>query len=682
MKHRLLFLLAAFSLPAFPQPWSTFLDSSRAIDWSSAGFTIPNYTVNCVTQPTLTANSSSAAAANTTAIQNALASCDATHNVVNIPAGTYYVAGWTYGTQGKQVVRGAGPNSTHLYITAAQSCGGLGGGVCMESADATYDGDSSVLPPSGSRQCSWTAGYAKGSTAITLSNCGGTPPVGHTLVLDQANDNSDTSGIYICDGSAANCNGEGPGSYVGRSISGHYHTQAQVTHITGVSSLGGGAYSVTISPGVYFNNIRSAQAPGAYWNGFVQNLGLESLTIDRTGYYDGSSNVMIFNVDQCWIKNVRSMFAGRNHVWIYLSSNTVIRDSYFYQSQSHATVSYGIELNQSSGNILENNIFQQITAAPTMFGPGSGTIIGYNLIIDNAYADPNFSSDNASHSAGNGMNLWEGNVVAGINSDDSWGGSSTGTWYRNLITGWQSGKTQYTYPVSIENHNRGFNVVGNVLGQPGYQSVYESYATSATGGVNGGDTVNKAIYVLGWSGYNGWGGCQSSTGSSACDALVRSTLMRWGNWDVVSNAVKWDSTEASPGAVTYLNANFSSSYFSTVAHTLPASLYYTSTPSWWPAAKAWPAIGPDISSGNLGVCTGTYAGAQATASSQCTGGTLSTGWASHTNSIPAQDCYLNVMHGPPDGTGNVLNFDANLCYVPSSTGSGPAIPTQPNVTVQ
>jgi len=69
MKHRLLFLLAAFSLSANPQAWSPFLSPSRAIDWTSAGFTIPAYTINCATQPTLTANSASAAAANTTAVQ-------------------------------------------------------------------------------------------------------------------------------------------------------------------------------------------------------------------------------------------------------------------------------------------------------------------------------------------------------------------------------------------------------------------------------------------------------------------------------------------------------------------------------------------------------------------------------------------------------------------------------------
>ena len=671
---RLLILLTALSLTASAQNWSPFIDSSRATDWASAGFTIPNYTANCAVQPVLVADSSVAAVPNATTIQLALASCDATHNVVNIPAGNFYVSGINYGTQGQQVLRGAGPNSTHIILTSSVGCGGLGAGICMTSAAATYGGDSAVLT-SGSRQCTWSAGYAKGTTSLTLSSCGGTPPLGQTLVLDQANDSSDTGGVYVCDGSVANCNGEGPGSFSGRLINGTYHTQTQITHITGVTSLGNGSYTVTISPGVYFNNIRSSQAPGAWWNGFTQNMGLENLTIDRTGYFDGSSNIGINNVDQAWVKNVRSMFAGRNHIWVYLSSNAVIRDSYFYQDQSHAAESYGIEFTQSSGSLVENNIFQQVSV-PTMFGPASGTVISYNLDINNAYPAPNLALANASHNAGNGMNLWEGNVAAGINSDDSWGGSSTGTWFRNLLTGWQLGYSQYSYPISIENHNRVFNLVGNVLGQPSYHNNYESYANSSTGGVNGGDTANTSIYTLGWSGYSGWGGCINNGGSSACDALVRSTLMRWGNWDVVTNGAKWDATEASPAAVPFASSNFSSSYFGSASHTLPASLRYNSSPSWWPSGKAWPAIGPDVTGGNVGICSGTYAGVQATSASQCSGGTLTSGWGGHATSIPAQDCYLNVLHGTPDGSGNALSFDASQCYGSSvAGGTGLGSPT-------
>ena len=51
----------------------------------------------------------------------------------------------------------------------------------------------------------------------------------------------------------------------------------------------------------------------------------------------------MYNCYQCWVKNIRSIAAGRNHVYLHQSANDVVRDSYFYQSQSHSSVSYGVE---------------------------------------------------------------------------------------------------------------------------------------------------------------------------------------------------------------------------------------------------------------------------------------------------------------------------------------------------
>ena len=681
--HRLFFLLAAFSISASAQNSSTFLDPSRATNWSSAGFTIPTYTTACPTQPTLLTGSSNAAA-NTTAIQNALASCTSTKNVVNLPAGTYYVAGWAY-PQGFEVVRGAGPNSTYIYVTAdASNCSIWGEVICMgNNSNGIYWGSGSVAPGSGSNQCAWTAGYAQGTTTITLSSCGSAPPSNTVLMLDQQNDTSDTGGIYICDASTSGTacsyggNGESSGTYgnngdgrcspaancfQGGVSGGITRSQIQSVWVTSVTSEGGGTYSVTISPGVYFNNIRSSQSPGAWWAGVYQNDGLENLTIDQTNAPSEGSDIGMFNCYQCWIKNIRSLYGSENHINTYQSLQGVIRDSYFYQSQTPGTTqSYGIQVETgTSGLLVENNIFQQLTA-PIMFGQGTGDVIGYNVMLDNQEGGANMGFPAYAHNAGNEFDLWEGNSTNGINSDSStWGSSANGTFFRNQILGWQLGKSQYTYAVSLESWSRAFNIVGNVLGQPGYQNTYQSYATSTTGGVNGGDQADTSIYALGWTGISGWGGCGSPP---VCGPLVYTTLMRWGNYDMVNAATQWNTTEASPAAVAYVNANFTSSYFSTLAKTLPTSLYYGSTPSWWPSGKAWPPVGPDVSSGNVGVCaSGTYQGAQATSSSQCgTGVSLTVSWACHVTSIPAQDCYLKTMGGPPDGVGSVLSFDASIC---------------------
>jgi hypothetical protein len=675
MKYRLLFLLAAFSLSAYPQAWSTFLDPSRAIDWTSAGFAIPTYGTNCATQPTLLTGSGNAAA-NRTAIQNALASCDATHNVVNISAGTFYVAGITFPAHGYQVLRGAGPNATTLISTGQAGCNGQSAGLCMTSSNWTYNGSDNVQPPSGSNQCSWSAGYAKGSTALTLSSCGGVPPLHKMLILDQANDASDNGGIYICDERTnASCNYDGTGAAVGRNIGGISHSQMQVTYITGVTSLGGGSYSVTVSPGVYFNNIRSGQSPGAWWSDITQNNGIENMTIDGTA--DDFATVTMFDCYQCWVRNTRLLNGARASIILFQSGFSVIRDNYFYQAQGHEQVSYNIDPEIASGILVENNVFQQVTV-PILFNAGSGSVIAYNFAINDiaftGYTWPAF----VSHNAGNSMNLWEGNNFPGLESDNAWGSSSTQTFFRNMLRGWELSRTNGSVPVILRSYSRAYNIIGNVLGQPSYHSRYQANATSTTAGV-GGSTEDTSIYSLGWKGSDA---CGNGTPRSSpyCDPLTFSLLMRWGNYDTVTAGVKWDSTEAAPAAAAYTGANLGTSYFNALAHTLPSSLYLASKPSWWPSAKAWPAVGPDVSSGNLGICSGgTYAGAQATASGQCTGGTLTSAWAGHGNSIPAQDCYLNVMKGSPDGTGSVLNFDASLCSASSVTR--PASPTEFKSTV-
>ncbi len=675
MKVRFLlpFLLAA---PLMAQNWSTFLDPSRAIDWSGAGFTIPNYTVNCAIQPSLGTGTGNAAS-NTASVQASIASCDATHNVVNIPAGTWYFTSIDYAHKSNVVVRGAGASSTTILTTANTANNFIPSSISLGCNDdntvfCRIWSNTELQPPSGAYQCAWTAGYTKGATSITLNTCGSTPPVNSLIVLDQANDTSDNGGVSVCDafssGAGYPCAQETPNNNAnGRNISGIIHSQTQVVRVTAVSGSGAGPYTVTIAQPVAFNNIRTGAGPGAFWSpNVMQNDGFENMAVDFTGAPDG---LALTNCYQCWVKGAAFRIGNRSDVSTHQTLQAVIRDSYFYSSQNpSASQSYGVETSvATSGSLIENNIFQQLTI-PIQFGSGTGNVIGYNYVTDNQFGATNMAPASSLHSAGADMNLWEGNVANQIIADDSWGASNNGTIFRNSLTGWQLGKNQFTYAIGIYATNRAFNAIGNVLGQPSYDTLYESYATSTTAGVNGGDPANLSVYNLGWTGYSGWGGCvRNGTTGSLCDTKSRSTLMRWGNYDTVNAGVRWDATEASPGAVTYVAANFSSGYFGTLAHTLPASLYYSSTPSWWPSGKNWPPIGPDVTTGNVGICTGTYAGSTATASGQCTGGTLSTAWSSLVTSIPAQDCFLTTMGGKPDGSGSVLAFNPATCYASTPT---------------
>ena len=213
---------------------------------------------------------------------------------------------------------------------------------------------------------------------------------------------------------------------------------------------------------------------------------------------------------------------------------------------------------------------------------------------------------------------------------------------------------------------RNENLIGNVLGTTGYHTQYQTYATSTTA-VTGGAAEYTSIYSLGGGG-TGMACSLNPPQSTLCDPLTYSTLMRWGNYDTVNAAIRWNTTEGCPASNTYVNANCTN--FVTPSETLPSSFLYSSTPSWWPSGKAFPIIGPDISTGNMGTCSGgTYAGWLATSSGQCTGGTFSTAWASHAISNPAMDCYLTTMAGPPNGSGSALSFNAATCYSGSSSPS-------------
>jgi hypothetical protein len=176
--------------------------------------------------------------------------------------------------------------------------------------------------------------------------------------------------------------------------------------------------------------------------------------------------------------------------------------------------------------------------------------------------------------------------------------------------------------------SRFFNIIGNVFGQSGVQTSYQKTSSSGS---------EPAIYVLG-------------TGTETCcqsgDANTASTLMRWGNYDTVNAAVRFVATEV-PSGLTGVQAPYANPVPPTQA--LPASFYLPGKPAWWPASKVWPAIGPDVTGGNIPNVGG------------------------HAYTIPAQDCFTTTMSGPANGTGGVLSFNASNCY--SASGPAPAAPT-------
>jgi len=116
--------------------------------------------------------------------------------------------------------------------------------------------------------------------------------------------------------------------------------------------------------------------------------------------------------------------------------------------------------------------------------------------------------------------------------------------------------------------------------------------------------------------------------------------MRWCNYDTVTGAVRWNSSEVQNGLAQYSNPLPGN-------QTLPASLYLSSKPSWW-GTMPWPGVGPDVTGGP--------------------------GPAGHAYSNPAQVCYNNT---PKDSKG-ILVFNPTNCY---GQRQPPAAPTNLTVVV-
>jgi hypothetical protein len=616
MRQRTLLLFGLMTLCLAPHAnaQQTIVDASRSINWATAGVTggIPARSEICATlNPGATAAHISAA----------LLSCPG-GQTVKLNAGTYNLDGGLDFGPGKSEVtlRGAGADQTLLVFSSGALCNGLSGDVCIHGDDTNWRGGPS-------NAADWTAGYARGTTVITLSNTTNLS-VGKIIILDQLDDTSDNGAIYICDTTAAGCNDDGPdgGSSDAQRVS---RAQQQMVTVTAINGN-----EVTISPGLYMPNWRASQSPGAWWaTAPATGIGVEDLSLDHTP--SGSRyGIVLFNCNGCWIKGVRSIRPDRAHVHLELSARAVVRDSYFYGTKNAVSQSYGVETFASGDSLIENNIFQQITAPQMINSPCSGCVVASNFSIYDLYSPATYLSHSVYlHASGIDHVLIEGNVGVGLYSDLFHGTHHFVTVLRNRYNGWESTgardnlNAEMLYPFS-----RFFNIVGNVLGQSGIQTQYQRTPSE-------GDEDEPSIFVLG-------------TGTVNCcfsgDANVATTLMRWGNYDTVTAGVRFLASEV-PSALDGAQAPYSNPGPG-VQTPLPASLYLSARPAWWPAGKPWPAIGPDVTGGNIPNVSG------------------------HAYTIPAQDCYANRMLGPADGTGDVLSFNAATCYPPAG-----AVPSAPRM---
>ena len=191
-------------------------------------------------------------------------------------------------------------------------------------------------------------------------------------------------------------------------------------------------------------------------------------------------------------------------------------------------------------------------------------MFGYN------YTDDSWDFDNpvwvevglnASHMAGPHHVLFEGNYSPNLDSDYTHGNSIYLTFFRNWLSGQRLSFTDSanSRAVGLAYGSWWDSVVGNVLGRPGQMTgwVYEDPAMSGTNANWG----NKDIWKIGYDPER-WG--------MYADPQTLTTLIRGGNFDYLTNTVRWESLSQQQ---------------------LPNSLYLAAKPAFFGAA-AWPWVDP------------------------------------------------------------------------------------------
>lgn len=588
-----------------PTSVSNPIDASRRIDWTTAGAgTIPARSTVCFTE---------AATRTAAQINTDITNCG-TGEVVYLDAGTFNnLGGQILINRDDVTVRGHGPQSSggtklHFSVGNDGACSNVTAYVCMKGGDGS---DYSSVTGS----ATWTAGYTAGTTSITIgaTTAGGSltkPQVGRMIFLETYHDgylrSQDTyPELFSCIGQ--------PGCIQGGALNVNADrapTQAaRVVSITGDATCSANC-TIVITPPLYIN-YRSDGSGGqkVYWPSYTNSakgVGLEDLRIaidvgahpewtcgapDNDPNCTGGQLVGGTWIAESWVKGVQgdAKHSGRM-VHFTQSQGLTFRSNYLFKLGTETNDTYGFNCYVCSGMLYENNIVQHVRSPFIHEKGNAGNVYVNNLTLNNF--DPSlwhiFSFDPHGWAA---MTLIEGNEGFSGALDNYFGPALMTTLFRNrfYLYDYDPSPTDQT-ALEIYGLTRHVNIIGNILGTTGYHTGYEQLATGNTTSSNSGDCIHK-IYAIGL-GSNCFDGDNMTWPYN--DVHTADTLMRWGNCDSVTGfgSCVFTNGEVPSGLSKYANPI-------PATHNLPASMFYSARPNYWDSGIAYPAIGPDVSGGNI-----------------------------------------------------------------------------------
>lgn len=641
------------------QAWSGVIDTSRAIDWTQVGlqptfgsgettinrWTPPSGRTQCITTQCQTVTTN-AGASTVAQINTALVTAPA-KTFVLLPPGTYNMSSnITMFGNNYVTLRGSGPMSTiinmsgantefqfgtccsggtfgflnstsytkgttNVTITGVSSTGALVAGNMAwftqtdtnKTAGATvnvcHPGD---CPTADGRSITATSGQPFtasmiGQTIVVGAGAGAsftvaTVPNNTHLTLTTAATVADNvpayvgnfndpwpagpTPIWICDRDYPQCTQQiGFGQ-----AAGPFNSLQQDVVITAASctaNCGGGnqTWSVTFTPGLYSSDWSSNNVATMNWqnlSGTSIGMGLENMTINFA--FNVFNRIDFENTYNSWVTGNRVIgYPSTSSIQIGLTTNSVVKDNYFFGNNFNnfwSAIGEPLVIGAGDGNnIFQNNI---VTGGLCHWGEGHSVadIIAYDYCRD--AQTPDYQTVSLDHDSGVIFRLIEATYGGREQSDNTHGTHDLNTYYRIRATGEDVpitlSNTAGLSAVQIDNYQRMLNIIGSVLGGP------KSTTYQGTGSGSGN------IFTI-------------ATG----DTLTASSLFRYGNWDIIHNAVQWNSgevpTSLSGNASTYQNAVPAN-------HDLPCTLYLGvgSKPcvpklsggtglSWWKVCTNW-----------------------------------------------------------------------------------------------
>jgi hypothetical protein len=499
---------------------------------------IPVRTTVCTTVEASTYGNGSSDA--TATIQAALDGCPA-GQVVALSAGEFQITAPLQITKGV-VLRGEGPTQTRLRMPIGTNSNlvTLGHQWWPDFVQATYLATDAV----------------KGSYSVTLVSNPGVQ-VGELVSVSQ-----------LTDPRISHWGSRSPSDDPSRGWFSRFNRP--LGQIMEVSSVNGNVIGFTTPFHITFETVFDAELTrlGSYGSPVpsVTSAGLEDIHV--SGGSGGQGNIWI-HAAHSWVKNVESDLSDGPSVKLEGAFQSTVRDSYLHRSQWAYTGGggYGLVMSKyASDNLIENNIVWNFNKVMVMQATGGGNVIGYNYMEDGwNQSDPGWfeSGLNASHMTTAHYELFEGNQAFGFDADDIWGGSAYISVLRNHLTGFRRSLP----PLSLTDAaNRvaaqigvghwWYSFIGNVLGSEG--QVPSPHSGFAYEDIEPWSNDPVPMWRLGRG--EGWG---------PTDPKVVSTTLRDGNYDYVTDSVKWDRTP----------------------QPIPNSLYLTSKPAFF-GNKPWPWVDP------------------------------------------------------------------------------------------